>query len=73
MYGNDSQSASKSVQYGTEKVEFDDAGAKAVIELWFEFVGDYIFAFMWQSSQSAAAEMDRRKFLPLSRTVVGSR
>ena len=41
---------------------------KPIIELWFEFVGCYIFDFMWQSSQPAAAEMDRRKFQPLSRT-----
>jgi hypothetical protein len=57
----------------TEKVGFDDGGAKAVIELWFEFIGGRIFDFMWQSSQSAAAEMDRGKSQRLNRTVVGSR
>mgnify|MGYP003693736077 CR=1 FL=1 len=46
---------------------------KPLLELWFEFIGSYIFDFVWPASQSAAAEMDRRKFQCFSRTGFGSR
>src|SRR5258707_15706081 len=57
----------------TEKVGFDDGGAKAVIELWFEFIGGGIFYFMWESSQPPPAEKDRGKIQTPNPTTVGSR
>jgi hypothetical protein len=39
----------------------DDEGAKAVIELWFEFIDRYFLDFLRQPSQPTAAEMDGGK------------